>query len=122
VNPAHLFLGTLADNNADMTAKGRGRVLRGENSVGARLSADAVLWARWARAYAGVAYPAIARAFGISPTGARMAVIGKHWSVLQRKPIALEHNALRGQRAVCGELQEMDEEREPDFDQWSGRV
>lgn len=30
INPSHLFLGTDADNNADMLNKGRGVVLRGE--------------------------------------------------------------------------------------------
>lgn len=44
VSPAHLFLGTLAENNADMRKKGRDRYvsLRGEASGTAKLTAAQV--------------------------------------------------------------------------------
>ena len=38
VNPDHLFLGTVAANNADRDAKGRHRALRGEDHPAAKLT------------------------------------------------------------------------------------
>lgn len=43
VNPAHLFLGTQADNVRDMFAKGRNRTSRGEAVNTAKLTATQVL-------------------------------------------------------------------------------
>jgi len=42
VNPAHIFLGSMADNNADKAQKGRAARLRGEASPLAKLSWDIV--------------------------------------------------------------------------------
>jgi len=42
VNPNHLFLGTLADNNSDRESKGRGSDKHGEKNPRARLTPDVV--------------------------------------------------------------------------------
>jgi DNA invertase Pin-like site-specific DNA recombinase len=42
VNPAHLFLGSHADNMADMKAKNRARGAAGEKNFKAKLSAEQV--------------------------------------------------------------------------------
>src|SRR5262245_6562845 len=52
-NPQHLFLGTMADNNADMLRKGRQRTVHGEHSPNAKLT-DAIVRTIRAEVTAGV--------------------------------------------------------------------
>lgn len=64
VNPAHLVLGTQAENLADMRSKGRARIV-GEKNGMARLTARDVREIRRRRA-AGEGVDLLARAFGIA--------------------------------------------------------
>lgn len=66
VNPDHLFLGTNADNNADMVAKGRQRGALGErNRFNTRLTGDDVVDIRSLASF-GATQSALRDAFGVS--------------------------------------------------------
>lgn len=77
VNPTHLFLGTLTDNNRDRAAKGRSAV--GERSGQSKLTAEDVLAIR-ARAAAGESQRGLAREYGISHTLAHDIVHRRWWA------------------------------------------
>jgi hypothetical protein len=82
VNPAHLFTGTRADNNADKTAKGRqakgrGHGKPGEQSHFAKLSAADV---GAIRALSGISQRAIAARYGISQPNVSKIINQKSWS------------------------------------------
>lgn len=63
-NPAHLFLGTVADNNADRDRKGRQRSVTGEDHGNTTLTADQVRAIRRALAE-GTPQRRIAEAYGV---------------------------------------------------------
>jgi HNH endonuclease len=65
VNPGHLFIGTDADNVADMLRKGRARPPRGEANGNSKLTAAKVLCIR-TRASSGEAHWRIAADYGVS--------------------------------------------------------
>jgi hypothetical protein len=65
VNPSHLFLGTDADNVADMMNKGRG--CTGERNGHAKLTADDVRAIRY-MVDSGESYRAVAMQYGVSPS------------------------------------------------------
>lgn len=74
-NPAHLFLGTQADNSADKVRKGRqaqgprarpGRMRRGTEHYAAKLT-DADIPLIRARSAAGETRASVAQSFGVSP-------------------------------------------------------
>lgn len=87
-NPAHLFLGTKADNAADRDAKGRGYtpppdappppVHFGEANVNAKLRREDVLKIREARAN-GATLREIARTFGVGKSTIFSVVRGHTW-------------------------------------------
>lgn len=83
-NPDHLFLGTLADNNADMEAKGRsnrsglraGSTFRGEAHGGARLTEEAVRDIRASSEPLRV----LAERYGVKLMAVSRARAGKSWT------------------------------------------
>lgn len=80
VNPEHLFLGTLADNNRDRDQKGR--QARGERGGRAKLTVEAVRAVRAQRA-AGVACLDVAAEHGISEQQVSAIATGRSWRHVQ---------------------------------------
>jgi hypothetical protein len=77
VRPDHLFLGTQAENIADMVAKGRGA--RGAMLPVSRLNPEAVRSIRERYAMGGVEYQDLARLFGVSRRTIGDAVQRRTW-------------------------------------------
>ena len=80
IRPDHLFLGTDADNVADMHRKGRGNV--GERNGKAILAADDV---RHVRAWlaAGFTQQSVAAAYGVGHGTVHMIRAGKNWRTVE---------------------------------------
>ena len=79
VNPEHLFLGTNADNMADMKSKGRAdrvKKVRGEQQGSSKLTDGMVIAIRADARYQRV----VAEAFGISQTQVSRIKSGRHWA------------------------------------------
>lgn len=81
VNPAHLFLGTDADNNADRKAKNRTKSPKGEKSGMSKLSQSQAMEIREARAR-GVRLIDLAPKFGVSLSTISCIARGRTWGHL----------------------------------------
>ncbi len=81
VNPAHLFLGTKADNTADMISKGRNVPPRGEMSGRAKLTNDAVIDIR-SRHANGERQVDLAHEYNLNDGTISRIISGKRWAHL----------------------------------------
>jgi len=79
VNPAHLWLGTQADNMRDCVAKGRHNKPRGEDHPKAILSADAVCNIRTLRSTTTLSAREIGNRYGVDKTTVQRVLSGKNW-------------------------------------------
>ncbi len=83
VNPAHLFAGTKAQNNADMIAKGRAKYVSGESHGRHKLTAAQVaeIRAMYRKDVRGFGQQMLAKRFNVSSTTIRNIIIGKLWKL-----------------------------------------
>jgi hypothetical protein len=79
VNPAHLFLGSAADNNADRNAKGRQADISGEKNPCAKLTEVSVAQIRASQAAQTTTQRDLARDFGVSTATISMVVNRRVW-------------------------------------------
>lgn len=82
VNPAHLFLGTNADNSADMVAKGRSLDQTGSLNHHAKLD-EVVVAEIKTRLRGGERQNRLAREFEVSKQTVNLIALGKRWSHVQ---------------------------------------
>lgn len=79
VNPAHLFLGSLADNNADRARKGRSS--RGTNRPNSKLTEEKVRFIRQKYKFGDSKFGiyGLAKKFSVDPKTLEAALKGKNW-------------------------------------------
>ena len=76
VNPAHMFLGTAADNNWDKVSKGRSNSVRGERCGRAKLTEKDV---RTIKNLKWLNSSEISRLYGVAPNSVSLIRRGKSW-------------------------------------------
>lgn len=86
VNPKHLFLGTQADNVADMIRKGRGATTeqrsipkRGDKNHSRKLSSEKVVYIRQRYAAGGITQKQLALEMGVSKATIGLIITRKRW-------------------------------------------
>lgn len=79
INPAHLWLGTPAENSADMATKGRVVPPRGEKNGRAKLSSGVVAKIRH-RLASGETQRSVAKSLGLDPSTISDINTGRSWS------------------------------------------
>ena len=84
VRPDHLFLGDQAANNADMLAKGRHRVPRGEEQWKARLTRPEVLWILEG-IHSGLSSQDLSLKFGVSRSTIEHIRYGRSWKHVSKE-------------------------------------
>jgi hypothetical protein len=82
VNPAHLFLGTNADNIADRMNKGRKSGCAGERNGRAKLTRDEVALIR-SQLASGKSQDCLAGRFGVSQSCISQIALGHNWNAVQ---------------------------------------
>lgn len=85
-NPAHLRIGTDADNNRDKAERGRCRPVTGEGNGMAKLTVEAVNDMR-RRARAGASYVDLGAEYGVSDFAVWQAVTGRSWLSASEPPV-----------------------------------
>lgn len=85
VNPGHLFLGTIRDNNKDMKRKGRARgpYLKGERCPTSKLTDAQVREIKRRLIAGGETLAQIARSYGVVPQTIGWISIGKRWTHIE---------------------------------------
>jgi HNH endonuclease len=78
-NPYHLFLGTMADNNADMLRKGRQRTTHGRENPNAKLTDETIRTIR-AEVATGVSRRALAKRFYVNHSTINRIVSRQMWT------------------------------------------
>ena len=82
VNPTHLFIGTVSDNNRDMTRKGRQRTPKGEGNGNAKITKEAAEYIQKNyRRYKKGSAVELSNLFGIHRAQVVKVARGEYWNV-----------------------------------------